>query len=142
MATIRLEIVTVEKEVYSEEVNILVAPGIDGELTILPNHAPLLTQLNAGEIRILKEDEESFISVSGGFLEVLGNKITILADTAERSEEIDVERAEQAVTRAKQRIESSTSDLDLERAVASLRRSQFRAKVGKRRSTRRRRDRG
>ena len=59
MATIRLEIVTVEKEVYSEEVNILVAPGIDGELAILPNHAPLLTQLNAGEIRILKEDEES-----------------------------------------------------------------------------------
>ena len=61
MATIRLEIVTVEKEVYSEEVNILVAPGIDGELAILPNHAPLLTQLNAGGIQIRRKYEENFI---------------------------------------------------------------------------------
>ena len=138
MPTLRLEIVTAERLVYSEEISLLVAPGIEGELGILPRHAPLLTVLKPGEIRVVKDGEESYIAVSGGFLEVLGNKVTILADTAEHAGEIDLERAEEALTRAEERAATSASEMDLERAMASIRRSQARLKVAQRR--RRRRD--
>ena len=93
----RLDIVTAERLVSSEEVDWLVAPGVDGELGILPRHAPLLTALAPGEIRVVKDGEESFIAIGGGFMEVIGNKVTILADTAERADEIDAERAEAAL---------------------------------------------
>ena len=136
MSTMRLEIVTAERVVYSEEVNILVAPGIDGELGILPHHAPLLTVLNPGEIRVVKDGEETNISVSGGFLEVIGNKVTILADTAEHAEEIDIQRSEEALKRAQERVASAPSDADLERALATIRRSQARLKVANRRRRR------
>ena len=132
MADMRLEIVTAERVVYSEDVSVLVAPGIDGELGVLPRHAPLLTMLKPGEIRVVKDGEESFMAVSGGFLEVLGNKVTILADTAERVEEIDVQRAEDALRRARERVEASSADLDLERALASLRKSEARLRVSRR----------
>ncbi len=137
MATMRLEIVTAERTVYSEDVDMLLAPGIDGQLGILPNHAPLLTALQPGEIRVDKDGDESYMAVSGGFLEVLGNRVTILADTAERAEEIDIERAEAAVRRAEERIASRTSDMDLQRAVFSLRRSQARLLAANRRRRRR-----
>ena len=132
MADMRLEIVTAERVVYSEDVSVLVAPGIDCELAILPRHAPLLTMLKPGEIRVVKDGEDSFMSVSGGFMEVLGNKVTILADTAEHVEEIDMQRAEEALRRATESVEASASDMDLERALASLRRSQARVKVARR----------
>ena len=77
MAEMKLEIVTAERVVYSEDVSVLVAPGADGELGVLPGHAPLLTTLAPGEIKVTKDGEESFIAVSGGFLEVLGNKVTM-----------------------------------------------------------------
>ena len=128
-----LEIVTAERVVYSEEVDVLVAPGVVGELGILPSHAPLLTIMQPGEIRVDKGEEQTYIAVSGGFLEVIGNKATILADTAERAEEIDEARAEEAVKRAEERISSSASAQDLERALASVRRSQARLKVARRR---------
>ena len=137
MATMRLEIVTAERRVYSEDVDMLVAPGIDGQVGILPNHAPLLTALQPGEIRVDKDGEESYMAVSGGFLEVLANRVTILADTAERAEEIDIERAEAAVLRAQERIASRASDRDLQRAVMSLRRSQARLLAARRRRPRR-----
>ncbi len=137
MATMRLEIVTAERLLYSEDVDMLVAPGVDGQLGILPNHAPLLTTLQPGEIRVDKDGDESYMAVSGGFLEVIANKVTILADTAERAEEIDVERAEEAVRRAQERIENRTSDMDLQRAVLSLRRSQARLLAANRRRRRR-----
>jgi len=136
MAPMKLEIVTAERLVYSEDVDILVAPGIDGELGILPRHAPLLTVLQPGEIRVTKEGNESFIAVSGGFLEVMSNTVTILANTAEHVEEIDEERAEAALKRAEERIASSQSDMDLQRAMASLRRSQARIGVVTRRRRR------
>ncbi len=132
MAEIRLEIVTAERVVYSEQIDILVAPGVDGELGILPSHAPLLTMLKPGEIRVVRDGEESFMSVSGGFLEVIGEKITILADTAEHAGEIDAERAEAALKRAQERVEAAASDMDLERALASMRRSQVRLTVSRR----------
>ena len=133
MADMRLEIVTAERVVYSEEVSVLVAPGADGELGILPNHSPLLTTLAPGEIRVTKDGEETFMAVSGGFLEVLGNKVTILADTAEPADEIDIDRAEQALQRAQEGVESAVSDMDLERALASMRRSAARLGVARRR---------
>jgi len=133
MATMRLEIVTAERVVYSEDVDILVAPGIEGELAILPNHAPLLTVLKPGEIRVVRGDEESYMAVSGGFMEVMANKVTLLADTAERAEEIDLQRTEEALARSNERVESAASAVDLERAMASLRRSQLRMRVARRR---------
>ncbi len=137
MPTTQLDIITAERVVYSDQVNAVVAPGIEGELGILPHHAPLLTILQPGESRVVKEGEEdTFISVSGGFLEVIANKVVILVDTAERAEEIDEARAQEAVSRAQERLEHRTGDMDLERAIASLRKSQSRLKVVRRRRSR------
>lgn len=136
MAPMRLDIVTAERNVYSEDVDILVAPGIDGELGILPSHAPLMTALMPGEIRVVKDSDESYLAVSGGFLEVNNNVVTILADTAEHVEEIDIERAEAAIKRAEERIGSASADLDLERASQALRRSRVRVTVSRRRRRR------
>ena len=128
----RLDIITAEKLVYSDEVSSVVAPGSAGQLGILPNHAPLLTSLKPGELKVLKEGEESNIAVSGGFLEVLQNVVTILADTAEHAEDIDFERAEAAMKRAQDKVNSSDSDMDLEKAIQALKRSQARVYVSKR----------
>ncbi len=137
MAPMRLEIITAERVVYSDDVDLLVAPGQEGELGILPHHAPLMTVLTPGEITVRKEGEEdSYLAVSGGFLEVMGNQVTILADAAERSDEIDEARVQEAMRRAEERIRMRASDMDLERAVASLRRSQARLRVAQRRRMR------
>lgn len=137
MTTMQLDIITAERVVYSDQVSIVVAPGIEGELGILPNHAPLLTTLQPGEIRVVKEGEEdTFIAVSSGFLEVMANKVVILTDTAERAEEIGEARAQEAVQRAQESLEHRTTDMDLERAMASLRKSQSRLKVVRRRRAR------
>ena len=133
MATFQLDIVTAERVVSSEQVEVLVAPGIEGELAILPHHAPLLTVLKPGEIRVVKDGEDTYIAVSGGFMEVMSNKVTILADTAERVEEIDVERAAAALRRAEERVASAPAEMDLKRALAAMRRSQARIKVARRR---------
>jgi F-type H+-transporting ATPase subunit epsilon len=133
----QFEIVTAEGVLYSDEVDSVVAPGVDGELGVLPNHASLLTVLKPGELRIMKENDETNIVVTGGFLEVLGNKVTVLADAAERSEEIDIARAEEAVTRAQERVANRASDIDLERALASIRRGEARIQVARRQRTRR-----
>lgn len=140
MADMKLEIVTAERVVYSEDVSVLVAPGADGELGVLPNHAPLLTTLAPGEIKVTKDGEDTFMAVSGGFLEVLGNKVTILANTAEHADEIDEERAEAALQRAEERVATAESDMDLERALASMRRSAARLGVARRRRRRPRPD--
>ena len=134
MPTMQLEIVTAERLVYSEPVNGVVAPGVEGDLGILPQHAPLLTSLQPGELRILKEGEEDIsMAISGGFLEVMANRVLILADAAERSEEIDEARAEEGMRRAQELVEHRTSDMDLERALASMRRAESRLKVVRRR---------
>ncbi len=133
MATFKLEIVTAERVVSSDDVEVLVAPGIDGELAILPHHAPLLTVLKPGEIRVVKGGEDAYVAVSGGFMEVMPTKVTILADTAERVEEIDIERAEAALRRAEERIAAAPAAVDLERALASIRKSQARINVARRR---------
>ncbi len=121
---------------YSEEVEGVVAPGAAGVLGILPGHAPLLTTLAPGELLISKDGERSAIAVSGGFLEVLRNQVVVLADTAEQAEEIDVERAEAALKRAQERVESADSEMDLHRALMALRRSRARIAVARRRGRR------
>ena len=139
MATLKLEIVTAERAVYSDEVDMVIAPGIVGQLGILPNHAPLMTMLEPGELCVRKGGEETFIAISGGFLEVLQNKVVILADTAERVEEIDIARAEEAKRRAQEQLERHPTGTDMFAAEAALRRSLARLKVAERRK---RRDRG
>jgi F-type H+-transporting ATPase subunit epsilon len=128
----QLDIVTAERLVSSEEVQVIVAPGIDGELAILPHHAPLLTVLKPGEIRVVKDDEESFIATSGGFMEVMANKVTILADTAEREDEIDLKRAEEALQQAEEGVAVAASDVELARALESTQRYRAMVKVARR----------
>ena len=118
-----LEIVTAERVVLTDDnVDMVVAPSVEGEVGILPNHAPLLTVLQTGELRVKKGSDEQSIIVSGGFLEVLNDKVTILADVAERSEEIDVAAAEEARSRAQSAITNRERDAgDLAAAQASMR---------------------
>ncbi|HCV27113.1 MAG TPA: F0F1 ATP synthase subunit epsilon [Dehalococcoidia bacterium] len=137
MATFTLTIVTAESEVFSEEIDSLVAPGIDGQLGILPNHAPLMTQLQPGEMTIRSNNGENVLAVTGGFLEVLNNQVTILADTAEMDVEIDLERAEAALQRATERVETRQADVDLARALSAFRRAQIRVDLARRRGRRR-----
>ena len=131
-----LEIITAERQVYSDEVDMVIAPGFDGQLGILPMHAPLMTMLKPGELTVRKDGENMYVSVSGGFMEVLGNKVSVLADACERSDEIDEQRAEQAVQRAQERLANRGSDMELERAVSALRRAQVRVDLVRRRSPR------
>jgi len=132
-----LEIITAERQVYSDEVDMVIAPGIDGQLGILPRHAPLMTILKSGELTVRKEGEEDlYVAVSGGFMEVLGNRVSILADACERSDEIDEERAQQAVQRAQERLANRDSDMDLEKGMASLQRAQTRVNLVRRRRPR------
>ena len=129
----QLQIITAEREVFSGEVDALVAPGVAGQLGILPNHAPLMTVLQPGELLVRAGGEESFLALSGGYLEVLGNQVIVLADAAEDVDEIDEARAQEALARAQERIASRESDIELEQAVASLRRAQVRVTVARRR---------
>ena len=125
-----LNIVTIEGLVYSEDVDMVIAPGTEGEMGILPRHAPLLTALTYGELRVKRGEEEESFAVSGGFMEVQPNRVTVLADTAERAEEIDVERAEAARRRAEERLRHRARDnIDFARADAALRRSMVRLKM-------------
>jgi F-type H+-transporting ATPase subunit epsilon len=137
MAKIRLDIVTAEKLVYSEDVDEVIAPGIDGELGILPNHAALMTMLAPGELRVRREGSEVDLAVSGGFMEVRPDHVIILADSAERSEEIDLARAEEARKRAEQaRAEAPVGAEASLAAEAALKRALIRLKVARRRHER------
>ena len=132
----RVEIITAEREVYSDDVDVLTAPGAEGELGILPNHAPLMTALQPGEIMLRKDGEETYLAVTGGFMEVIANRVMILADACERDDEIDEQRAQVAVQRAQERLANRTTDLDLERAVAAVRRAEVRVRIARRRRPR------
>lgn len=133
MATLKLEIVTAERLVFADDVTAVVAPGVEGQLGILPHHAPLMTILQPGELLIRKDKEEIYLAISGGFLEVRPDKVIILADACERAEEIDVARAEAAKRRAEERLKVAIPEIDHARAEAVLRRSLTRLKVAERR---------
>jgi F-type H+-transporting ATPase subunit epsilon len=130
--TIRLDIVTVERAVFSDDVDMVTAPGKEGELGILPHHAALMTTLNPGELLVKKSGEEYCLAISGGFLEVRGDRIIILADSAERAEEIDISRAEAAKRRAQEQLTHPHSQSESAAAEAALRRALARIEVADR----------
>ena len=132
MATFKLEIVTAERMVYSDDVTALLAWGLQGQLGILPHHAPLMTMLQPGDLLIRKDKEEEVLAVSGGFLEVRPDKVIVLADACERVDEIDIARAEAAKKRAQETMKASPLAADAAVAEASLRRSLARLKVAER----------
>ena len=135
---LKVDIVTAERLVYSEEgVERLIVPGVEGELGVLTLHAPLLTMIQPGVLRIVKGGDEVEMAITGGFIEVRQNRVTILADAAERAEEIDTVRAEEARRLAQRRLEERISEEDLARAGASLARALARLKVVERRRRRR-----
>jgi len=125
-----LEVVTPQKAIVSEEVEIVVAPGSEGEFGALKGHTTFLTSLNLGTLRYKDANgKERLLFINGGFAEVLPNKVTILAESAERRQDIDVARAEKAKGRAEQRLASKGADLDVVRAEAALRRAIDRIKI-------------
>ncbi len=133
MGTTHLNIITAERIIISEDVDIVVAPGTMGELGILPRHAPLVTGLNPGVLRFRKGGEAVEMCITGGFMEVLPTRVIVLADAAERAEEIDVARAEAARERALERVSEKSEAVDTARARAALIRATVRLKVARKR---------
>src|SRR5579864_500521 len=127
--TFQLEIVTPEKKVVQTEAEEVQIPGKNGYLGILPGHAPLITELAVGEITFRGASGEQHLAVAWGFAEVLPNKVTVLAETAERPSEIDVERSRKAKERAEQLLTSGDASVDVERALDALARAEARLQV-------------
>lgn len=129
---ILLEIVTPEKKVFSEPVDIVVAPGQEGEFGVLSNHIPFMTKLKVGELRFRKGNENGFVAIMGGFAEVLPDRVTVLAPAAEEATNIDVIRAKAARERAERRLKEAKDRLEFVRAEAALQRAIARLKVAER----------
>src|SRR5271169_6671267 len=127
--TFQLEIVTPEKKVVDTAAEEVQIPGKNGYLGVLPGHAPLITELAVGDVTFRENSTEQHLAVAWGFAEVLPNKVTILAETAERPSEIDVKRAREAKERAEQRLTSGDTSVDVERALDSLHRADARLDV-------------
>lgn len=132
--TIELEIVTPEKQVVKVAAEEIQIPGKNGYLGVLPGHAPLITELSVGEIAYRRGGDTTRISVAWGFAEVLPEKVTILAETAERADEIDVARAQSARDRAEERLKQG-GEIDYPRAIEALRRAESRLDVAKKSGT-------
>jgi F-type H+-transporting ATPase subunit epsilon len=130
--SIELQIVTPERLVVREQVDEVQIPGSEGYFGVLPGHTPLLASLAVGELWYRKGQEKTFLSIAGGFAEVLPDRVTLLATLAERAEEIDVARAEAAKQRAEQRLAQPKMDVDYERARLSLQKSVIRLQVSSR----------
>ena len=126
---IQLDIVTPERAVLSEAVDELILPGSEGYLGVRPGHAPLLTTLKVGTITIRKGNEQKYLAVSWGFVEVLPERVSILAETAEMAEEIDLDRAVRARERAEKRLKSADPDVDFKRAQVALEKALIRIQV-------------
>ena len=134
MPKLTIELVTPERHVLAEEdVDVVIAPGIDGELAVLPQHAPLVTELRPGAIVLRRGGEEEILAVSGGFLEVLGDTVTVLADTSERSEDINLERAQEARDRALEAMDMTMTPSEVLEARISLLRALARIRAAQRR---------
>jgi F-type H+-transporting ATPase subunit epsilon len=130
--SIELLVVSPQRQLLREKVASVQLPGASGELGILPGHAPLITELGNGELSYRSSGgaEPVVLAVLSGFAEVLSDRVTVLAETAERPEEIDVERAKAALARAEQRLSSGDADVDWDRATIALQRAIVRIKVG------------
>ena len=135
---IKFKIVTPERTVYEDTVDEVVVPTVDGEIAILPNHIPLISILQAGELRTKKGNEEKIIAVSSGFVQVNKNEVVILADTAEHADEIDEKRAEEAHERAKKLLEETKNieEVDYTTLAAKLEKELARLKVARKKKYR------
>ena len=133
---LRLEILTPERAVYDDEVDMVIAPGSEGYLGILPHHAPLLTALGRGEFRVKKGGVEEVLAVFGGFMDVRGDRVTVLTEAAEQADEIDEAKEQAAREAAQQQLATATSPAEEARARASLERSLVRLRVTQRRRRR------
>jgi F-type H+-transporting ATPase subunit epsilon len=131
---ILLEIVTPERMVFSEEVDAVTLPGSEGELGVLPHHAPLVSTLGIGELRIRRGGEEELFAIAGGFVQVRPDKVVVMAETADIASEIDLEKAQQARAEAEKALESGFEEgADLAAARAALQQALLRIRVGERR---------
>jgi F-type H+-transporting ATPase subunit epsilon len=132
----QLEIVSPERRAYSDEVDMVVVPGIDGQLGILPHHTRLISALGIGELRIKKGGSEQSMLISGGFVEVRPDRVIVMADLAEPSDEIDEARAIEARKAAEAELESASSQVDVERIRAALQTALMRERIAVRRRSR------
>lgn len=130
--TLKLEIVTPEAKVYSEDVDMVTLPGIEGEMGIYPMHVPLMTQLAAGEVAVRKDGQEFFLAVGDGFVEVTGERVSILTDMAIKADNIDEAKAEEARRRAEARLAEKLDDSEMAAVNASLAHSLAQLKVKRR----------
>jgi F-type H+-transporting ATPase subunit epsilon len=131
---LQLEIVTPEKLAYQDEVDSVVLPGAEGELGVLPHHAPLVSTLGAGELRLRKGGTEEYFAIVGGFLQVLPDKVVVMAETADMASEIDLEKAQEARRKAEEALEGGfVEGADLAAARASLQAALIRIRVAERR---------
>ena len=131
---IQLEIVTPERLAYSDLVDAVVLPGIEGELGVLPHHAPLVTMLGVGELRIRKAGAEESFAIVGGFLQVRPDKVVVMAETADLASDIDLEKAQEARREAEAVLQGAPTDaVDLAAARAQLQQSLLRIRVAERR---------
>jgi F-type H+-transporting ATPase subunit epsilon len=126
VAKLQVEVLTAEGHVLSQEADFVVAPGVEGDLGVLPRHIPLLTPLRTGEVMVRNDGHEDFFFVAGGFLEVMPDKVVVLADVAERAEDIDTAAAEEARRAAQESLAQDAGDAD---AAAQLERAIFRLRV-------------
>ena len=130
---ILFEVVTPERSVIKDEVNEITAPGEEGEFGVLPGHTPFMTTLKVGEIKYRKNGSLNYLAVTWGFVEVTANRVSVLVETAEKAEEIDLKRAEAAQARAEDRIKKAgKEDIDYARAQAALNRALVRIQVASR----------
>ena len=132
MATLKLEIVTPEAKVYSEDVEMVTVPGVEGEMGIFPMHVPLMTQLVAGELTARNGGQDFFLAVGDGFVEITGEKVSILTDMAIQAENIDEAKAEEARRRAEARLAEKIDDEEAARVHAALANSTAQLKVKRR----------
>jgi F-type H+-transporting ATPase subunit epsilon len=123
------ELVTPERKVMSEEVDMIMARAVDGDIGILANHAPLVTSIDISQLLIKKDGKEQYVAVGGGVLEVSKEKTVLLADTAEFPHEIDIKRAEEAKKRAELRLEQRSGEINVKRAEVALRKALTRIEV-------------
>jgi F-type H+-transporting ATPase subunit epsilon len=133
---LQLEIVSPERRAYTDEVDMVVVPGIDGQLGILPHHTRLISALGIGELKIKKGGSEQLMFISGGFVEVRPDKVVIMADVAEHSDEIDEARAVEARRRAEAELEAAHEPADLARIRAALQTALMRERIATRRRSR------
>jgi F-type H+-transporting ATPase subunit epsilon len=133
VSTFLLEIVTPERKVYAEQVNMIVVKGVAGELGILPHHIPLVTPLKIAPVHIKQGSTDLYVAVSGGFMEVGKDKVIILAESAELPGEIDVERAKTAKARAEGRLNDKAEHIDFHRAELALQKALMRINLGENR---------